>query len=78
MGRVRPAVGRTVANVAVLPGGRVVRTLRVGTNPRGYFMIHVRRRDAAALRYQARWTTSKGEELHSRVAGAGPLIRYLD
>lgn len=77
-GAVRPAVGRTVANVAVLSGGRVVRTLRVGTNPRGYFMIHVRSRDAARLRYQARWTTSKGEELHSRVAGAGPLIRYLD
>jgi hypothetical protein len=79
-GQVRPARGRTSARVDVLArrGRGLIRTLRVRTNSRGYFMLRFRRPGAARLRYQAQWSAPDGKELRSRIARAGRPIRYLD
>ena len=76
----RPAQGRTVARVDVLSqAGSLVRTLRVRTNPSGYFTDPVpspRMRHGCATRRSG--SAPDGKELRSRVARAGPPIRYLD
>lgn len=78
-GQVRPAHGRVAAEVELLArsGGQVRATLRVATNASGYFRLKVRRRDAARLRYRARWRTVFGD-LTSRVARPGRPVRYFD
>ena len=77
-GQVRPAERRTTATIAISPGvGRPFAAVRrVATNAAGYFRVHMRRSDAARLRYRIEWRSPAGSLLRSRVARAGRRIRY--
>ena len=78
-GQARPAEERTRVAVTASGGrrGPRVEVARPLTNAAGYFRVRVRRRGAAALRYEARWTEPDGETATSRTARAGRRIRYL-
>jgi hypothetical protein len=78
-GQVRRAFGRARAVVEIVGGGSDGAVVgRPRTNARGYYRFTVRRRAAAGLRYRATWVDPDGDELHSRVAGAGRPIKYRE
>ena len=77
-GQVRPAEGRTTATITISPrpGQPFAAARQVTTNVAGYFRVRVRRRGAPRLRYRIEWTSPSGALLRSRIANAGPPIRY--
>lgn len=75
-GHVRPARGRVRLSVTTVGSSRTT-VARPRTNSAGYFRILLRRRDAARLRYRLEWSSPDGGVLRSRIARAGPRIRYF-
>ncbi len=77
-GQVRPASGRTTATITTSPrdGGRFAAVRRVTTNEAGYFRVRMRGRRATRARYRIEWASPGGAVMRSRVAVAGPPIRY--
>jgi hypothetical protein len=77
-GMVRPATGRVRATVQVAGSDGYTTVSRPLTNPSGYFRIRLQRPDAERLRYRLEWRArGQDEAFHSRIAVAGPPIRYL-
>ena len=78
-GQVRPARGTVRVTVTTVGrAGGPARIARPRTNSSGYFRLVVRRRGARRLRYQTRWRAPSGKLMASRVARAGPPIKYME